>query len=85
MFTWEAKHENMSWWAHVADEMPALAALGVSQLWLPPPNKAMRPVSSALMMCMCAHADHRRAKAMTHMISCVRCVLMCTGGTEHLP
>jgi alpha-amylase len=45
-FTWEAEHEQMSWWRHIEDEMPTLAALGVTQLWLPPPNKAMRPVSA---------------------------------------
>jgi alpha-amylase len=44
-FTWEAEHASMSWWKHIEDEIPALAELGITQLWLPPPNKAMRPVS----------------------------------------
>ncbi|KAL4074915.1 glycoside hydrolase family 13 protein [Scleroderma yunnanense] len=41
-FTWEAKHPEMSWWDHFADESPRLADLGVTLAWLPPPNKAMR-------------------------------------------
>ncbi|OJT11485.1 Glucan 1,4-alpha-maltohexaosidase [Trametes pubescens] len=32
----------MSWWRHFESEVPNLAALGVTQVWLPPPNKAMR-------------------------------------------
>lgn len=35
----------MSWWRHFESEVPNLAALGVTQVWLPPPNKAMRKVS----------------------------------------
>jgi len=34
----------MSWWDHFADESPRLAELGVTQAWLPPPNKAMKKV-----------------------------------------
>lgn len=34
----------MSWWKHFETEVPALAELGVTQVWLPPPNKAMVPV-----------------------------------------
>ena len=34
----------MSWWKHFETEVPNLAAMGVSQVWLPPPNKAMRKV-----------------------------------------
>ncbi|KAM5535962.1 hypothetical protein V8D89_010402 [Ganoderma adspersum] len=41
-FTWEAEHPRMSWWKHFETEVPNLAAMGVSQVWLPPPNKAMR-------------------------------------------
>lgn len=41
-FTWEAEHPQMSWWRHFEAEVPTLAAMGVSQVWLPPPNKAMR-------------------------------------------
>ncbi|EGN99260.1 glycoside hydrolase family 13 protein [Serpula lacrymans var. lacrymans S7.3] len=41
-FTWESKHENMSWWKHFEQEIPRLAELGFTQIWLPPPNKAMK-------------------------------------------
>ncbi|KAI0749357.1 alpha amylase [Daedaleopsis nitida] len=41
-FTWEASHPQMSWWRHFEAEVPNLAAMGVTQVWLPPPNKAMR-------------------------------------------
>ncbi|KAI0367737.1 alpha amylase [Pilatotrama ljubarskyi] len=41
-FTWESSHPQMSWWKHFESEVPDLAALGVTQVWLPPPNKAMR-------------------------------------------
>ncbi|GJE88650.1 alpha-amylase [Phanerochaete sordida] len=41
-FTWDCRHPEMSWWRHFEAEVPALAALGVTQVWLPPPNKAMR-------------------------------------------
>ncbi|KAH9917822.1 glycoside hydrolase family 13 protein [Fomitopsis serialis] len=40
-FTWDSKHPNMSWWQHFETEVPRLADLGVTQVWLPPPNKAM--------------------------------------------
>lgn len=43
-FTWEACHPQMSWWRHFEAEVPNLAAMGVTQVWLPPPNKAMRKV-----------------------------------------
>ncbi|KAG1747247.1 glycoside hydrolase family 13 protein [Suillus paluster] len=42
-FTWDARHPDMSWWEHLAKEAPQLAALGFTQIWLPPPNKAMEP------------------------------------------
>ncbi|KAG2367846.1 glycoside hydrolase family 13 protein [Suillus spraguei] len=42
-FTWDARHPDMSWWEHFAKEAPHLAALGFTQTWLPPPNKAMEP------------------------------------------
>ena len=45
-FTWESKHPDMSWWKHFESEMATLAELGVTQVWLPPPNKAMVPVRS---------------------------------------
>ncbi|TFK94098.1 glycoside hydrolase family 13 protein [Polyporus arcularius HHB13444] len=41
-FTWEATHPQLSWWRHFEAEVPNLAAMGVTQVWLPPPNKAMR-------------------------------------------
>ncbi|KAI0359895.1 alpha amylase [Trametes cingulata] len=41
-FTWECSHPQMSWWKHFESEVPNLAALGVTQVWLPPPNKAMK-------------------------------------------
>ncbi|KAH9945446.1 alpha amylase [Epithele typhae] len=41
-FTWEATHPEMSWWRHFETEVPTLAAMGITQVWLPPPNKAMR-------------------------------------------
>ena len=34
----------MSWWSHFEAEVPNLSAMGVTQVWLPPPNKAMRKV-----------------------------------------
>ncbi|PSR75546.1 hypothetical protein PHLCEN_2v9026 [Hermanssonia centrifuga] len=40
-FTWESKHPDMSWWKHFETEVPTLAELGFTQIWLPPPNKAM--------------------------------------------
>ena len=43
-FTWEASHPDMSWWRHFESEVPKLAAMGVTQIWLPPPNKAMKKV-----------------------------------------
>ncbi|KAJ7650240.1 glycoside hydrolase family 13 protein [Roridomyces roridus] len=38
-FTWDALHSELSWWKHLELEIPKLAAMGVTQLWLPPPNK----------------------------------------------
>ncbi|KAJ6576458.1 glycoside hydrolase family 13 protein [Mycena vulgaris] len=38
-FTWDAKHNNMSWWKHLETEIPKLAKMGFTQVWLPPPNK----------------------------------------------
>ncbi|KAH8099936.1 alpha amylase [Cristinia sonorae] len=42
-YTWEAEHPHMSWWKHFESEIPDLAELGITQVWLPPPNKAMVP------------------------------------------
>ncbi|KAI0671713.1 alpha amylase [Trametes maxima] len=41
-FTWDCNHPQLSWWKHFESEVPNLAQLGVTQVWLPPPNKAMR-------------------------------------------
>lgn len=35
----------MSWWQHFEAEIPTLAKLGFTQIWLPPPNKAAETVS----------------------------------------
>ncbi|KAF8968147.1 glycoside hydrolase family 13 protein [Flammula alnicola] len=42
-FTWDCLHESLSWWKHFETEIPHLAELGVTQVWLPPPNKAAEP------------------------------------------
>lgn len=49
-FTWDAakdwdktKHSTVSWWKYFEDEIPRLAQMGVTQVWLPPPNKAAVP------------------------------------------
>ncbi|KAI9566785.1 glycoside hydrolase family 13 protein [Boletus coccyginus] len=40
-FIWDAQHPDMSWWKHFESELPRLAELGFTQVWLPPPSKAM--------------------------------------------
>jgi alpha-amylase len=40
-FTWDCSHPKMSWWRHFGSEVPTLAQMGFTQIWLPPPNKAM--------------------------------------------
>ncbi|KAK7691063.1 hypothetical protein QCA50_006166 [Cerrena zonata] len=42
-FTWDSLHPDMSWWKHFESEVDNLADLGFTQVWLPPPNKAMVP------------------------------------------
>jgi hypothetical protein len=67
----------MSWWKHIEDEVPALARMGVTQLWLPPPNKAMRPVSKGIRSSPCGRVDDircRKDKAMTRTILYVLCL-----------
>ena len=44
-FTWDCLHQSLSWWEHFEVEIPRLAELGITQVWLPPPNKAAEPVS----------------------------------------
>ncbi|KAF8896358.1 glycoside hydrolase family 13 protein [Infundibulicybe gibba] len=39
-FTWDALNQDMSWWRHFHAEIPKLAQMGFTQVWLPPPNKA---------------------------------------------
>jgi len=43
-FTWAHLEDGMSWWKHFEMEVPRLAELGFTQVWLPPPNKAAVPV-----------------------------------------
>jgi alpha-amylase len=43
-FTWDSAHPDMSWWKHFESEVPQLAELGVTQVWLPPPNKGTNNV-----------------------------------------
>lgn len=38
----------MSWWKHFELEIPRLVELGFTNVWLPPPNKAAKPVSHEL-------------------------------------
>ncbi|KZT20149.1 glycoside hydrolase family 13 protein [Neolentinus lepideus HHB14362 ss-1] len=40
-FTWDSEYPDMTWWQHFQAEVPKLQELGVTQVWLPPPNKAM--------------------------------------------
>ena len=42
-FEWDSTAGDISWWRHFENEVPRLKELGVTQVWLPPPNKAMRP------------------------------------------
>ncbi|KAG8747350.1 hypothetical protein FRC10_001529 [Ceratobasidium sp. 414] len=42
-FEWDSTAEGTSWWKHFENEVPRLKELGVTQVWLPPPHKAMRP------------------------------------------
>ncbi|KAL1708228.1 glycoside hydrolase superfamily [Schizophyllum commune] len=39
-FTWDALRDDMSWWQHLEQELPELARMGITQVWIPPPNKA---------------------------------------------
>ncbi|KAI0049816.1 glycoside hydrolase family 13 protein [Auriscalpium vulgare] len=39
-FTWDSLHPHVSWWKHFEAEVPSLADMGITQVWLPPPNKA---------------------------------------------
>ena len=47
-FTWDCKHPNLSWWKFFETMVPDLESLGFTQVWLPPPHKAMVKVCSAL-------------------------------------
>jgi hypothetical protein len=43
-FTWDCLHPTLSWWKHFELEIPTLAKMGFTQVWLPPPNKGMDAV-----------------------------------------
>lgn len=47
-FTWDCKHPKMSWWKYFEETVPDLESLGFTQVWLPPPHKAMVKVYLAL-------------------------------------
>jgi len=47
-FTWDCKHPELSWWKFFERTVPDLESLGFTQVWLPPPHKAMVKVHSAL-------------------------------------
>jgi hypothetical protein len=47
-FTWDCKHPELSWWKYFEETVPDLENLGFTQVWLPPPHKAMVKVYSAL-------------------------------------
>lgn len=38
----------MSWWKHLAQQLPELARLGITQVWVPPPTKAAHGLVSTL-------------------------------------
>ncbi|KAJ7274379.1 alpha amylase [Mycena haematopus] len=38
-FTWDTLNNEMSWWKHLESEIPQLAKMGFTQVWIPPPNK----------------------------------------------
>lgn len=44
-FTWDHLNDDMSWWKYFELEIPRLVELGFTHVWLPPPNKAAKPVS----------------------------------------
>ena len=68
-FTWDSAHPDMSWWKHFESEIPQLAELGVTQVWLPPPNKGTSNVCAPQFVFRAQLSsvirDHR---AMTHTI-----------------
>ncbi|KZT42189.1 thermostable alpha-amylase, partial [Sistotremastrum suecicum HHB10207 ss-3] len=40
-FQWDSGDLNISWWKHLENEIPELASMGFTHVWIPPPNKAM--------------------------------------------
>ncbi|KAK7033141.1 glycoside hydrolase family 13 protein [Favolaschia claudopus] len=42
-FTWDTLNSELSWWKHLESEIPRLANMGFTQVWLPPPNKGAQP------------------------------------------
>lgn len=67
-FTWGASHPEMSWWDHFAEECPRLAELGITQAWLPPPNKAMAKVIRSSYDSLCSLTSRRTVLVMMPMI-----------------
>ncbi|KAF7312255.1 Glycoside hydrolase family 13 protein [Mycena indigotica] len=47
-FTWDTLHPTLSWWGHLENEIPSLAIMGFTQLWLPPPNKGENKVREVI-------------------------------------
>jgi alpha-amylase len=37
-----------SWWSHFEEHVPRLSLMGVTHVWLPPPNKGSNKVGSLL-------------------------------------
>lgn len=58
----------MSWWDHFAEECPRLAELGITQAWLPPPNKAMAKVIRSSYDALCSLTSRRTVLVMMPMI-----------------
>ncbi len=68
-FTWDSAHPDMSWWKHFESEVPQLAELGVTQVWLPPPNKGTSNVCVPQYVFQTQPSTVTRDhKAMMHMI-----------------
>ncbi|KAJ7601776.1 glycoside hydrolase family 13 protein [Mycena polygramma] len=38
-FTWDTLNHEVNWWKHLECQIPKLAKMGFTQIWLPPPNK----------------------------------------------
>ena len=51
-FTWDCVHPHISWWKHFETQVPRLSELGITQVWLPPPNKATSKVCVPRYVCL---------------------------------